>query len=194
LKGLEVSQATNKGWFGTSALAAGIADFGALDQDSLAKFMAISIHAWDSVVRDADCLGTLVLGVALFHLMFPMSYRWIWASAKEAADLGSRGRALLALVFGRRGGLLGLFVPKNIVHSHLCKAVCNIKMRICTKNLLKTHSVNPRGGIRAITPTHRVVNVDGTDNDLDFVILVLDNCLGPDNFSRTLFENVSTLG
>ena len=28
---------------------------------------------------------------------------------------------------------------------------------------------------------------DGTNNDLDFVILVLDNCLGPDNFSRTLF-------
>jgi len=187
LKGLEVSQATNKGWFGTSALAAGIADFAALDQDSLAKFTAISIHAWDSVVRDADHLGTLVLGVALFHLMFPMSYRWIWASAKEAADLGSRGQALLALVFGRCGGLLGLFVPKNIVHSHLCEAVCNIKMRICTKNLLKMHGVNPRGGIRAITPTHRVVDVDGTDNNLDFVILVLDNCLGPDNFSRTLF-------
>jgi len=187
LKGLEVSQATNKGWFSTSALAAGVADFGALDQDSLAKFTAISIHAWDSVVRDADRLGTLVLGVALFHLMFPMSYRWIWASAKEAADLGSRGSALLALVFGRRGGLLGLFVPKNIVHSHLCEVVCNIKTRICTKNLLKMHGVNPRGSIRAIAPTHHVVNVDGTDNDLDFVILVLDNCLGPDNFLRTLF-------
>jgi len=170
-----------------SMLAAGIADFGALDQDSLAKFPAISIHAWDSVVRDADCLGMLVLGVALFHLMFPMSYRWIWASVKEAADLGSRGLMLLALVFGRRGGLLGLFVPKNIVHSHLCKAVCNIKTRICMKNLLKTHSVNPRGGIRAIAPTHRVVDVGGTDNDLNFVILVLDDCLGPDNFSRTLF-------
>jgi len=187
LKGLEVSQATNKGWFSTSALAAGIANFGTLDQDSLAKFMAISIHAWDSIVRDADCLGTLVLGVALFRLMFPMSYRWIWASANEAADLGSRGCTLLALVFGRRGGLLGLFIPKNIVHSHLCEAVCNIKMRICTKNWLRTHSVSPRGGIRAVTPTHHVVDVDGTDNNLDFVILVLNNCLGPDNFSRTLF-------
>jgi len=87
-------------------LATGIADFVALDQDSLVKFMAISIHAWDSVIRDADCLSTLVLGVALFRLMFPMSYRWIWASANEAADLGSRGHMLLALVFGRRGGLL----------------------------------------------------------------------------------------
>jgi len=73
LKGLEVSQATNKGWFSTSALATGIADFGALDQDSLVKFMAISIHAWDSVVRDADHLSMLVLGVALFCLMFPIS-------------------------------------------------------------------------------------------------------------------------
>jgi len=187
LKGLEVSQATNKGWFGTSALATGIADFGTLDQDSLVKFTAISIHAWDSVIRDADHLGTLVLGVALFRLMFPMSYRWIWASVNEAADLGSRGRALLALVFGRCGGLLGLFVPKNIVHSHLCEVVCNIKMGICTKNLLKMHGVSPRGGIRAIAPTHHVVDVDGTNNDLDFVILVLNNCLGPDNFSRTLF-------
>ena len=187
MKGLEVSQATNKGWFSTSVLATGIADFGALDQDSLAKFMAISIHAWYSVIRDADCLGTLVLGVALFCLMFPMSYRWIWASANEAADLGSRGRMLLALVFGRHGGLLGLFVPKNIVHSHVCEAVCNIKTRICMKNLLKTHGVSPRGGIRAVAPTHCVVDVDGTDNDLDFVILVLDNWLGPDNFSRTLF-------
>jgi len=187
LKGLEVSQATNKGWFSVSALAAGIADFGTLDQDSLAKFTAISIHAWDSVVRDADHLGMLVLGVTLFCLMFPMNYRWIWASANEAADLGSRGHVLLALVFGRCWGLLGLFVPKNIVHSHLCKAVCNIKTRICTKNLLKMHGVSPRGGIRAVAPTHRVVNVDGTNNDLDFVILVLDDCLGPDNFSRTLF-------
>jgi len=187
LKGLEVSQATNKGWFGMSALATGIADFGALNQDSLVKFTAIHIHAWDSVVRDADCLSTLVLGVTLFCLMFPMSYRWIWASTNEAADLGSRGCVLLALVFGRCWGLLGLFVPKNIVHSHLCKAVCNIKTRICMKNLLKTHGVSPRGGIRAVTPTHRVVDVNRTDNDLNFVILVLDDCLGPDNFSRTLF-------
>jgi len=102
--------------------------------------MAISIHAWDSVVRDADCLSTLFLGVALFRLMFPMSYRWIWASTNEAADLGSRGHALLALVFGGRGGLLGLFIPKNIVHSHLCEAVCNIKMRICTKTTILTLS------------------------------------------------------
>jgi len=48
-------------------LATGIADFGALNQDSLAKFMAITIHAWDSIVRDADHLGMLVLGVTLFH-------------------------------------------------------------------------------------------------------------------------------
>ena len=187
MKGLEVSQATNKGWFGTSVLATGIADFGALDQDSLAKFMAVRIHAWDSIVREADHLSTLVLGVALFHLMFPMSYRWVWASVNEAADLGSRGRALLALVFGRHGGLLGLFVPKNIVHSHLCEAVCNIKMGICMKNWLRMHGVSPRGGIRAVAPTHHVVNVDRTNNDLDFVILVLDDCLGPDNFSRMLF-------
>ena len=174
LKGLEVSQATNKGWFGTSALAAGIADFGALNQDSLAKFTAISIHAWDSVIRDADRLSMLVLGVALFCLMFPMSYRWIWASANKAADLGSRGHVLLALVFGRRRGLLGLFVPKNIVHSHLCKAVCNIKTGICTKNWLKTHGVSPRGGIRAIAPTHRVVDVDGTNNDQKSVVYFSD--------------------
>jgi len=170
-----------------SALAAGIADFGTLNQDSLAKFMDISIHAWDSIIRDADCLGTLVLGVTLFCLMFPMNYRWIWASTNEAADLGSRGHVLLALVFGRRWGPLGLFVPKNIVHSHLCKVVCNIKMRICTKNLLKMHGISPRGGIRAIAPTHHVVDVDRTNNDLDFVILVLNDCLGPDNFSRMLF-------
>jgi len=50
-----------------SMLAAGIANFGTLDQDSLAKFMAISIHAWDSVIRNADRLGLLVLGVTLFH-------------------------------------------------------------------------------------------------------------------------------
>ena len=184
MKGLEVSQATNKGWFGPSMLAAGIADFGALNQDSLVKFTAISIHAWDSMVRDADCLGMLVLGVSLFCLMFPMNYGWIWASAGEATDLGSRGCMLLALVFGR---CWGLFVPKNIVHSHLCKAVCNIKTRICMKNLLKMHGVSPRGGIRAIAPTHRVVDVDGTNNDLNLIILVLDDCLGPDNFLRTLF-------
>ena len=127
MKGLEVSQAANNGWFGASMLAIGIANFGILSQDSLVKFMAISIHAWDSVVRDADCLGMLVLGVTLFHLMFPIDYRWIWACANKAADLGSRGCVLLALVFGRHWGLLSLFVPKNIVHSHLCKVVCNIK-------------------------------------------------------------------
>jgi len=149
--------------------------------------MAISIHAWDSVVRDADPLGTLVLGVSLFRLMFPMNYGWIWASAGEATDLGSRGCALLALAFGRRWGLLGLFVPRNIVHSHLCKVVCNIKTRICTKNLLKTHSVSPRGGIRAVAPTHCVVDVDRTNDDLNLIILVLNGCLGPDNFLRTLF-------
>jgi len=158
-----------------------------LCQDGLAKFMAISIHAWDSVVRDADHLSMLVLGVTLFCLMFLINYRWIWACTNKAANLGSRGHVLLALVFGRRWGLLGLFFPKNIVHSHLCKAVCNIKTRICKKNLLKTHGVSPRDGIRAVAPTHHVVNVDGTNNDLDLVILVLDNCLGPDNFLRTLF-------
>jgi len=55
------------------------------------------------------------------------------------------------------------------------------------KNLLKTHGVSPGGGIRAVTPTHHVVDVDGTNDDLDLVILVLNDCLGPDNFSRTLF-------
>ena len=187
MKGLEVSQATNKGWFSPSTLAVGVTDFGALNQDSLAKFTAISIHAWDSVVRDADHLSTLVLGVTLFHWMFTISYRWIWARASKAADLGSRGCVLLALVFGRRWGLLGLFVPKNIVHSHLCKVVCNIKTRIYTKNLLKMHGISPRGGIRAVAPTHCVVDVDRTNDDLDLIILVLNNCLGLDNFSRTLF-------
>ena len=60
-------------------------------------------------------------------------------------------------------------------------------MRICMKNLLKTHSVSPRGGIRAIAPTHHVVNVNGTNNNLNLVILVLNNGLGPDNFLRMLF-------
>ena len=49
------------------------------------------------------------------------------------------------------------------------------------------HSVSPRGGIRAIAPTHHVVNVNGTNDDLDLVILVLNNGLGPDNFLRMLF-------
>ena len=59
MKGLEVCQATNERWFGTSTLDARVASFGVLDEHSLVKFTAISIHAWYSVVRDADCLCTL---------------------------------------------------------------------------------------------------------------------------------------
>jgi hypothetical protein len=53
--------------------------------------------------------------------------------------------------------------------------------------MLKTHGVSPGRGIRAIAPTHRVVDVDWAKNDLDLVVLVLDDSLGLDYFARTLF-------
>ena len=59
MKGLEVCQATNERWFGTSALDARVARFGVLNEHSLVKFTAISIHAWYGVVRDANCLCVL---------------------------------------------------------------------------------------------------------------------------------------
>ena len=59
MKGLEVCQATNERWFGTGALDARVASFGVLDEHSLVKFTAISIHAWYGVVRDANRLCAL---------------------------------------------------------------------------------------------------------------------------------------
>ena len=64
MKGLEVCQATNERWFGTGALAR-VASFGVLDEHSLVKFTAISIHAWYGVVRDADRLCALGFGCPL---------------------------------------------------------------------------------------------------------------------------------
>ena len=62
MKGLEVCQATNERWFSMSALDARAASFGILDEHSLVKFTAISIHAWYSIVRDADRLCMLGFG------------------------------------------------------------------------------------------------------------------------------------
>ena len=48
--------------------------------------------------------------------------------------------------------------------------------------------VSPRGGLRAITPTHHVVGVHGSEDDFDLVfILVFDDGLGLHNFAGTLF-------
>ena len=65
MKGLEVCQATYERWFGTSALDARVAGFGILDEHSLVKFTAISIHAWYGVVRDANRLCALGFGSPL---------------------------------------------------------------------------------------------------------------------------------
>jgi excinuclease UvrABC ATPase subunit len=68
LKGLKLCQTANKRRLSTSALAARIAGFRVLDEDGLAKFTAISIHAWDGVVRDADRLCALGFGSGLFKI------------------------------------------------------------------------------------------------------------------------------
>ena len=67
MKGLEVCQATNERWFGTGALDARVASFGILDEHSLVKFTAISIHAWYGIVRDADRLCMLGFGCPLIR-------------------------------------------------------------------------------------------------------------------------------
>lgn len=65
MKRLEFGQAANVRWFGTGAL--GIAGFGIVDENSLAKFTAISIHAWYGAVRDADRLCALAFGGSLLR-------------------------------------------------------------------------------------------------------------------------------
>ena len=46
------------------------------------------------------------------------------------------------------------------------------------------HSVSPRSGIKAITPTHHVVNIA---DDLNLINLVLNDSFGLDNFVGPLF-------
>ena len=70
MKGLEVCQATNERWFSASTLAARVASFGILNKGSLVKFMALSIHAWYGIVRDANCLCALGFGRPLSCLKY----------------------------------------------------------------------------------------------------------------------------
>jgi len=149
LKRLEISQATNVRWFGTSMLAAGIAGFGVLDIDGLAKFTAISDHAWYSGVGDANRLGTLAFGTSLFRSKEIKLIRWLWTHAIKTAYLGRRGCTFLALFFGRSCGNLDRFVPEEILQRHLRQKMRNVNIGFYAKKIVKKRTVSapePAGG------------------------------------------------
>lgn len=66
LKGLKLGQTSNERWFGACALVTGRTSFGVLNEDGLAKFTAISVHAWYGVVRDANRLCAFAFSICLF--------------------------------------------------------------------------------------------------------------------------------